>query len=453
MMIWLMLACSSNGDVDSLLQEELFFDNNHEIISESLRVMIDSDVLQHRDIYKISIIEGIKANPTLEIGLYNHSTETLRLSEDENKWCESSFIEFVEEPPAYIPSNGSEQVQISWLMDMIQDELDTESEAFVRFNVPRLETFFIEFHIQMTEGLDVLFFGDGEYTLVGTENADDFVHEIWNSERSSSVISGHYFLDQFWRIDQIFSEEESVDSEDRTVISSSSDGIIWTQKDMGLEGTPDFCLTTNASFLCFVSNEIWVSFEGENFEQRIFSEDHNQTFYDGVSLDNRGFLLSDEGIFSVLPSGYYELLFSSEVNLQSIAVNTNAELMAVGEQSIFYSMNGKDWQSWNIFTTEGSLHKVRSWEGGWLVGVENNNDYSIWKIESTWVMGESQFDHIADLRLLDVVHNIILATDDSHWLYRSTDGIVWEKIHKMPSHITLHSVAVEKKTVFEGLEQ
>ena len=446
MMFWGILACSSNTDMDSFVSDELLFDNNHEIISESLRVMIDSDVLQHRDTYKISFIEGIHVNPIMEIQLYNNSSEILPLTEDEYKWCESSFIEFVEKPPAYIPSNGSEHVQISWLMDMIQDELDDDSEAFVRFNVPQLETFFVEFHIHMTEALDVLFFGNDEYTLVGTENTDDFVHEIWNSGRSSSVISGHYFLDQFWRVDQIFSEEESTETGEMTVISSSLDGIVWTQKDMELEGTPDFCLTMDASFLCFVSTEIWVSFDGEHFEQRIVSEDRNQTFYDGVSLDNRGFLLSDEGVFSLFPSGYYEILFSTEVNLQSIAVNTKSELIAVGEQSIFYSMNGTNWQSWNVFTTEGSLYEVYPWGDGWIVGVENDNSYSIWEI------GESQFDHIADLRLLDVVHNIILATDDSHWLYRSTDGIVWEKIHKMPSHITLHSVAVEKKTIFEGLE-
>ena len=113
---------------------------------------------------------------------------------------------------------------------------------------------------------------------------------------------------------------------------------------------------------------------------------------------------------------------------------------------VFFSENGKDWQSWNIFTTEGSLHKVESRGDSWIVGVVHENTYSIWEI------GEYQFDHIIDLRLLDVVNNMMLAIDDSRWLYCSHDGIAWEKIHKVPSHTSIHSVLIEEKTVFEGVQ-
>ena len=82
----------------------------------------------------------------------------------------------------------------------------------------------------------------------------------------------------------------------------------------------------------------------------------------------------------------------------------------------------------------------------WLLGVEDD-------ISAIWSLQDGQFEHMVDLKLIDVVNNMIFAVDESNWIYRSKDAQNWEKVHKLPIHITLRSVVIEERNNFEGIQE
>ena len=85
-------------------------------------------------------------------------------------------------------------------------------------------------------------------------------------------------------------------------------------------------------------------------------------------------------------------------------------------------------------------------ELGWILGVEDD-------ISSIWKLQNGQFEHMVDLKLIEVVNNMIFAVDESNWIYRSKDAQNWEKVHKLPTHITLQSVVIEERNNFEGVRE
>jgi hypothetical protein len=437
-LLFFVCACSSDGDLETQTLD-------YEIDHESLSVMISEEIIQYGDQYNIYVAQDFASNPIMELDLFNHSSAEISLTEGETAWVDSPLVEFSQELPTSIPEKTGATIELTWRLDLIEEALlnANSTSTTIPFYIPRVESFGFDFHIEVIDSLDILFLGNGEYSLVSSENTNDFVHEQWNSSRESGLVFGGFYLKSFWRVDIL-------EDENTSVFSTSEDGLNWTEQDMGLTGTPEFCQSIDTSFICFTSENIWASFEGKRFET-ISNLEEVPPFFDGVSHQHRGFLLSNNGVYALYPSGYYEQVYDTPIQLQSIATNVHFEMVVVGEQSILYSDDGQNWNQWDVFSSEGQLHHVQSFDfgstgEGWIAGVEHEGDYTIWKI------GEDQFEQLAEFKLIDVANNMIFAVDDSHWVYRSKNGSDWEKIHRLPSHVVLRTVVMEERVFFEGVE-
>ena len=151
-----------------------------------------------------------------------------------------------------------------------------------------------------------------------------------------------------------------------------------------------------------------------------------------------------------------EQVYESSVKLHRIATNAKFEMVAIGEHTLLYSDDGQNWQNWDISLISGTLQNVHSFVfpsqtaldsvPSWILGVEDD-------ISSIWSLQDGQFEHMVDLKLIDVVNNMIFAVDESNWIYRSKNGQDWQKVHKLPTHITLRSVVIEQRRNFEGVEE
>ena len=225
---------------------------------------------------------------------------------------------------------------------------------------------------------------------------------------------------------------------------------------MGLAEKAEFCQVIEPSMICFSSEKVWVSYAGQSFEKKSLSIDIPH-FLGGVAQPFRAYVVGEEGIFILHPSGYLEQVYESSVKLHHIAINTNFEMVTIGEYTILYSDDGQNWQNWDIPLISGTLQNVHSFVfpsqntlesvPSWIFGVKEDNVFSIWSFQ------DGLFEYMVDLRIVDVVNNMIFAVDESNWIYRSKNGQDWQKVHKLPTSITLRRVVIEQRRNFEGVEE
>ena len=444
--ILFIFACSKEP---SLKSENI----NYEINAEALSVLISDDLIYPDQQYSISFARQLLSNPILEIAIYNHSEKDIPLTGNESSWLDSNFVDIVNDPPNSLPAYEEVLVDLIWHTSVIEEYQEEtqdieDTKISIPFSIPYSDVFSFVFEVELVDSLDIVFLGDDGYSLLSSENTDDFIHEQWDTSTESEFLFAQFYEGSFWRLD--------LKDENTSVLSVSENGLNWTEIDMGLADKTDFCQVIEASMICFSTEDVWVSYAGQSFEKKSLLTDVPH-FLAGVTHPFRAYLVGEEGIFILHPSGYFEQVYESSVKLHHIATNDSLEMVAVGEYTILYSDDGQNWQNWDTPSISGVLQNVHSFVfpspntldsvASWVFGVEEDDVFSIWSFQ------EGQFEHMVDLKLIDVVNNMIFAVDESNWIYRSKNGQDWQKVHKLPTSITLRRVVIEQRRNFEGFEE
>ena len=107
-------------------------------------------------------------------------------------------------PPDSIPANENISIDVMWhifcnrrIQEEIQD-MRMQQYPFLLDTISKQVSF--DFEVELVESLAIVFLGDDGYSLLSSENTDDFVHEQWDMSTASDFFA-HFYAERFWRLD------------------------------------------------------------------------------------------------------------------------------------------------------------------------------------------------------------------------------------------------------------
>ena len=113
-------------------------------------------------------------------------------------------------------------------IEEFQEEIQDIEDATISipFSIPSPNIFSFDFEVELVDSLDIVFLGDNGYSLLSSENTDDFVHEQWDTSIESEFLFAQFYSGSFWRLD--------LKDNNTSIFSVSENGLHWTKWDMGL---------------------------------------------------------------------------------------------------------------------------------------------------------------------------------------------------------------------------
>ena len=89
--------------------------------------------------------------------------------------------------------------------EAFQDQEETQNiedtKISIPFSIPSPSVFSFAFEVELVDSLDIVFLGDDGYSLLSSENTDDFVHEQWDTSIESEFLFAQFYMESFWRLD------------------------------------------------------------------------------------------------------------------------------------------------------------------------------------------------------------------------------------------------------------